>query len=131
MSNNKKWSVDYPTHLVIPPENSCEINTTLYRFVINTIPNERDFLPSFKDPKQKHLIRHKKFRNNPGFYGTSFFKTESHIKSIKAESPEKFSDTHVATGKVLPEHGKGECGLSAHVSMWFYSGIYPKGFKVI
>lgn len=131
MSNNKKWSTDYPTHLVIPPKDSCEIDEILFRFVINTVPNENDFLPSFKDPKQKHLIRHERFKNKPGFYGTSFFKNEAAIKQIEKANPEKFSDTHVAKGQILPEHGKGESGFSEHVSMWFYSGIYPKGFKVI
>jgi len=131
MSNNKKWSSDYPTHLVIPPLNSIEINKVLFRFVINREPDHSDFLPSFKDPSQRHLGRRANFRNNPRFYGTSFFNTESKMKSLQEESPEKFSEKRIAKGAILPKHGKGEIGKSEHVSMWFYEGVYPEGFKVI
>ena len=133
MSHNNKWSEDYPNNLVIPPEDSCEVNDTLYRFVRHSEPNQSDFLPSFKDPKQKHLIKRSKFRNDPEYYGTSFFETESRLRQIAKGSPEKFSDSLVARGEIRPFHGRGKYRgeKSEHVSMWFYEGIYPQGFKVI
>ncbi|WP_259397693.1 hypothetical protein [Vibrio sp. SG41-7] len=130
--SDKNWDADYPTHLTIPPENAIEIDAFLFRLVHKSNPDALDFLASFKDPSQKHLSKKPFFRNNPGFYATSFFDTRASIEELVEESPERFKGQMIAEGKVKPEHGKGKSSKkSSHVSIWFYDGVYPKGFKVI
>ncbi|EGM78373.1 hypothetical protein Rhein_1794 [Rheinheimera sp. A13L] len=129
---NKKWPNDYPSGMVLPPDSAEEINAQLYRFVGKVNPDAADFLASYKDPKQKNLANRPAIKKKPSFYATSFFDTEDSIQTKLAESPERFSDQFIACGNVTPEHGKGESSEhSHHVSVWFYDGVYPEGFKVV
>lgn len=130
--NNKKWRNDYPKGMTIPPEGASEIDAHLFRLVTKHSPDADDFLPSYKDPKQKHLARNPQIRKKPGFYGTSFFDTHASIKNLADGSPERFEGQFIAEGLVKPEHGKGECSQhTSHVSVWLYDGVYPKGFKIV
>ena len=131
MTKNK-WPSDYPKHLDIPPEAAAGINDTLHRIVRNQVPNDSDFLASYKDPRQKYLARNPAIKKKPSYYGTSFFSTKEGIDKVVERSPEKFANDFVAIGKIEPIHGKGEYSANTdHVTVWFYEGIYPKGFKVI
>ncbi len=130
--DDRKWPQDYPADILLPPDGAVEIDANLYRLVYKDIPDADDFLASYKDPKQCHLSRRANIRKKPGFYGTSFFDTHDSIKDLVEGSPERFSGQLIAAGRVKPEHGKGELPLKGHhVSVWFYDGIYPKGFKVV
>lgn len=119
---------DYPENLTVPPNNSAPINKKLYRLVENTIPNSADFLASYKDPSQKHLIKKESIRNNPEFYGTSFFMTEDAIQALIDGSPERFKTKKVAVGQVNKNHGVAKNGRKKHVSVWFFENTYPQDF---
>ncbi|MDO8826974.1 hypothetical protein [Methylophaga sp.] len=129
MTQNK-WPEDYPTHLTIPPSNATPIEAYLFRFVQNSPPVADDFLPSYKDPKQKHLINRDEIRNKPEFYGTSFFNSENAIRAKKEESPERFKNEEVAAGYILENHGLA-LRKSKHITVWLYEGQFPNGFELI
>ncbi len=124
----KNWPKDYPKHLVLPPDDAKSINEKLYRLVENKTPNLTDFLASYKDPMQKHLVKHKRHRNNSKFYGVSFFKTNNGIQNIIDSSPERFKAKKIAVGQVDKQHGVSNLGESSHVTVWLYENVYPKGF---
>lgn len=130
--DDKKWPQDYPPDIVIPPDNATEIDAHLYRLVYKQFPDAEDFLASYKDPKQRHLAKRANINKKPSFYGTSFFNTHDSIKDLVEGNPERFSGQLIASGSVKPVHGKGdELSQRGHVSVWFYEGVYPKGFKVV
>lgn len=130
--DDKNWPKDYPTHIDVPPDDALELDTDLYRIVSKDQPDADDFLASFKDPKQRHLGRQPKVKNSPHFYGTSFFSSHEKVKTVMDANPERFSGQMVAYGAIKPEHGLGTVpNQREHVSVWFYEGIYPLGFKVI
>lgn len=132
MMTKKMWPNDYPTHITVPPQNAKKIGASLFRMVSKTVPDADDFLASYKDPKQKHLARYPRFSNKSGFYGTSFFDTKTALHDLIEGSPEKFAGVMVALGDIKPDHGLGyQSKKSGHVSIWFYEGVYPKGFKVV
>ena len=127
-----KWPNDYPDHIKVPSEEAVELDESLYRLVSNSIPDATDFLASYKDPAQKGLIRHSRFKNNPEFYGTSFYSKEEDIQSLVDGNPERFAKNKIAKGFVKPMHGKGLCSnRTSHVSVWFYDGVYPEEFVLI
>ncbi|MDT0602536.1 hypothetical protein [Thalassotalea castellviae] len=128
---DKKWPEDYPVHIEIPPKNAKEINEKLYRLVENDVPEMSDFLASYKDPLQKHLVRFEKFKNNPHFYGASFFKTSEPAQHLIDGSPEKFHSKKVAVGPVEQKHGVASSGRGEHVSVWFCVDEYPKEFVLV
>ncbi|HIF8869467.1 TPA: hypothetical protein ACX6DV_003436 [Vibrio cholerae] len=128
--DDRKWPQDYPADILVPPDGAVEIDANLYRLVYKDTPDADDFLASYKDPKQRHLAKKPAIKKKPGFYGASFFDTHDSIKDLVDGNPERFSGQLIATGLVKPEHGKGE-PRGHHVSMWFYEGVYPKGFKVV
>lgn len=131
-SMSKQWRKDYPDGIGVPPASASVIDMRLYRLVLNEKPNADDFLPSFVDPMQKHLVKKADIRSRASFYGTSFFTTQEKIMNIVKGSPERFAKQKPAVGQVKPEHGEGEVNLkSGHASMWFYDGIYPQGFKIL
>lgn len=128
----KKWSDDYPKDIDIPPAEAAEIDANLFRLVYKADPDADDFLASFKDPKQRHLVKQARFRNSPNFYATSFFQKYESIKGLLDGSPERFAGHLIACGDVKPEHGMGVLiQEKPHVSIWLYEGIYPKGFKIV
>jgi hypothetical protein len=128
----KKWPDDYPPEMDLPPHSAEEISARLYRFVNNSQPTADDFLPSYKDPEQAHLVNKPAIRRKAAFYATSFFSTEESIRAKVEELPQRFEGKLVACGNVKPEHGKGEFAEQTHhVSVWFYVGVYPQGFSVI
>jgi hypothetical protein len=125
-----KWPADYPAHVELPPEEAEHMNLPLYRFVNKENPDLSDFLASYKDPEQKHLLS--KNKNNPHFYATSFFNDLDKISSIADGNPEKFSKKKIYKGDVRHKHGK--CSInnkSGHVSVWLYENIFPEGFESI
>jgi hypothetical protein len=126
-----KWPSDYPTHIKVPPKNAEVINELLYRLVRNDPPNSTDFVQTCKDPEQKHLHRREENFNKPGFYGTSFFKTPSRLEDMMLSHPNKFRSSSIGLGKVMKEHGVAARSENGHVSVWFYDGVYPQGFKLV
>jgi hypothetical protein len=128
---DKKWPKDYPVHIEIPPENAKEVSEKLYRLVENDVPEMSDFLASYKDPLQKHLVRYEQFKNNPSFYGTSFFKTSEPAQHLIDSSPEKFDSKKVAVGPVEKKHGVANSGRGGHVSVWFCVDEYPEEFVLV
>lgn len=128
----KKWPMDYPTHITVPPANACPQNIELFRIVRNNPPTLNDFLASYKDPEQAHLVKFSKFANNPNFYGTSLFSKHQAIVSVMEANPNKFRNKKIAHGTILIDHGVvGIESGSNHVTTWFFDGAFPMGFKVI
>ena len=126
-----KWPEDFPVHIKVPPLEAEKISEDLYRMVGNTPPNQQDFLATFKDPMQKHLHLKPKNFDKPSFYGTSFFQSSSPLEYVKKSNPNRFRNKNIAVGKILGEHGVAEMSENNHVSVWFYDGVYPQGFKAI
>ncbi|MGI2182430.1 hypothetical protein ACRN9F_09305 [Shewanella oncorhynchi] len=128
----KEWPTDYPAHIIVPPEHASHQQVDLYRIVGANPPTQNDFLASYKDPEQAHLVKYPKFANNPNFYGTSLFSKHRAIVNVMEANPNKFRNKKIAHGTVLVEHGMvGVESGSSHVTTWFFDGAFPVGFKVI
>lgn len=130
--SNKTWPRDFPSNIVVPPDYATELNMQLYRFVSKDNPDAKDFLPTYKDPEQRSRWRNPKNALEPCFYGASFYENAQHLNDLAQTFPERFKNKKIATGQIMPDHGKGASTRSeGHMSVWFYEGIYPAGFKVI
>lgn len=130
MAGNK-WPSDYPTHIKVPPVEAKPAKIKLYRMVENLPPIKEDFVASYKDPRQKKLINIPKFKNMPKFYGTSCNLNSAPLANLIADLPQKFGNKKIAVGEVDETHGVLHQDEETHVSVWFYDGVYPKGFKEI
>lgn len=126
---NKEWIPHKPDNIVVPVAEATPINKILFRFVTNPTPISDDFLPSCIDPRQKRMWSSRK--SIPAFHGTSLFVSEDKALLKKKESPQAFQGVELAKGKVTNEHGLGIISKSGHVTLWFYKGIFPKGFKLL
>lgn len=125
------WPSDYPTHIKVPPVEAKTAKIKLYRMVENSPPIKDDFVASYKDPRQKNLINNPRFRNMPKFYGTSCNLRSEPLADLIADHPQKFSKKIIALGEVDETHGLLHQDHETHVSVWFYDGVYPKGFQKI
>ncbi|MGI2158051.1 hypothetical protein [Shewanella baltica] len=124
----KMWPSDYPTFPKVPPLDAECIKKELYRIVRNVPPTVNDFLPTNKDPYQKHLHKKKGINTNPAFFGTSFFESKTPLETLLRSHPQMFRAAKIAYGPILDEHGVAQSSSSGHVSVWFYDGVYPQGF---
>jgi hypothetical protein len=128
---DKQWPKDYPTHIQVPPKTAKPLSKNLFRMVENEPPILQDFVASNKDPLQAYLIKHSKFKNKAGFYGTSFFTDKQRLTDIIKGNPNKFRKKKVAFGSITLDMGVGEQDGQSHLSIWFYENIFPSGFEIV
>jgi hypothetical protein len=128
---DKKWPEDYPTNIQVPPDTAKPLRQKIFRMVENSTPVLDDFVASNKDPLQAHLIKQSKFRNSPGYYGTSFNKDKKKLANVIKSSPQKFGKKKVAVGLITEDMGVGEQDGVSHVTIWFYENVFPSGFELI
>jgi hypothetical protein len=128
---DKKWPEDYPTHIQVPPNTAKPLSQKLFRMVGNDVPILDDFVPSNKDPLQSHMIKQTRFRNSPGYYGTSFSYDKQKLTNVINGSPNKFGKKKVAAGLITKDMGVGDEDGKSHVTIWFYENVFPLGFELI
>jgi hypothetical protein len=127
----KKWPADYPKEPNVPPEAADSISESLYRIVRNNPPSSIDFAATYKDVHQKHLWKKPSSITKASFYGTSFNRSKEPLAKMLKTHPQKFRTAKVAFGLILHEHGFAEISRNGHVSVWFYDGVIPQGFKIL
>lgn len=122
------WPNDFPKD--VPPSDAIELDGIYFRFVDNQNISEIDFLPTYKDPEQRKIYL--KNQGKAEVYAVSFMQTEESIRTMQIELPKRFSKKLIARGKLIPNYGKGKMtGRPFHMSVWFYDGVSPQGFKII
>ncbi|NLQ23417.1 hypothetical protein HGO26_11090 [Shewanella sp. S-1] len=130
--HKRNWPADYPAHVTVPPVDATEQNVRLYRLVENNPPIPYDFVASYKDRDQAHLVKFPKFSNCPNFYGTSMFRNKQAAENLIQSNPHRFRKKSIASGDVLVEHGVvGKESSNNHVTVWFFDGTSPDGFALI
>lgn len=123
---DSKFPDFYPEGLEVPhPEATQQEFEKLYRFSSNDPALQEDFLAKTQESCAPSYRR--KHKNNPRFYGTSFFTEKSKLISLQDTFPDTFGRKVITNGSVQPELGYS-LKEKQHVCIWFFKGCYPQGF---
>ncbi len=111
------WKEKLPTNC--PPESACEIKTVAYRFLINSEPQESDFLP------YAHMYpENVRYKTLCEAFSVSSFDSIQHAIEAWKRSIERGKNigNFIARIQIEPTDGQNKHNkYNGHISTWLYA----------